>query len=267
MSAVTRTAGAGTPERSAREHKGGGLPGAVAAEWGKLWTIRTPYACLVASVVLMAVFAFYFGSIAQINDEPVQPVGNAPVTAMVLVQFLVVVLAMTTVTSEYATGSIRTSLQWVPVRHRVQAAKALVNGAVAFVAGILLGALGMAVAWPSFDGYATFEMSEALVQLLSMGVYLALVAVLTVGLSFACRSAVGTLSSLFFLLAGLPFLLMGPGSETLLKINDGLPQSAGHHFMAGDTTPYSSMVGLLLVVAWATAAHLLGLTVLRRRDA
>ncbi|WP_405793465.1 MFS transporter [Streptomyces sp. NBC_01506] len=40
-----------------------------------------------------------------------------------LVQFVVVVLAMTTVTGEYATTSVRATLLWVPVRHRVEPAK------------------------------------------------------------------------------------------------------------------------------------------------
>lgn len=267
MATVTRTTSADAPERPRAEHTGGGLRGAIAAEWGKLWTTRTPYVCLAVGVGLMAVFAFYYGSIARINDEPVQAVGEAPISSIILLQFIVVVLAMTTVTSEYATGSIRPSLQWVPVRHRVQLAKAVVTGAVAFVGGVLLGALGMAVAWVPFRGHASFEMAEAAGQLLSIGVYLALVAVLSVGVAFGCRSAVGALASLFFLLAGLPFVLLGPGSEVLRKINDALPQSAGDHFMAGDSDPYPSLVGLLIVLSWAVAAHLIGLAVLRRRDA
>ncbi|MFI2619172.1 ABC transporter permease [Streptomyces sp. NPDC018584] len=267
MATVTRTTRADAPERSRTEHTGGGLLGAVAAEWGKLWTTRTPYVCMAVGVGLTAVFAFYYGSIARINDEPVQAVGKAPIASVILLQFIVVVLAMTTVTSEYATGSIRTSLQWVPVRHRVQLAKAAVTGAVSFVGGVLLGALGMAVAWVPFRGHASFETGEAVAQLLSIGAYLALIAVLSVGVAFVCRSAVGALASLFFLLAGLPFVLLGPGSEVLRKINDALPQSAGDHFMTGDGDPYPSLVGLLIVLSWAVAAHLIGLAVLRRRDA
>ncbi|WP_189106630.1 ABC transporter permease [Streptomyces camponoticapitis] len=247
--------------------EGGGLPGAVAAEWTKLWTVRAAYLCLVAGVALMGVFTFYYGSIARINGHPVQPVGNAPVAAAVLVQFAVGVLAMTSVTAEYATTSVRATLLWVPVRHRVQLAKALVTGAVAFLAGVLLGVLGTVVAWVSFEGRATFDGATVGGQVLLLGVYLGLVAVLTVGMSFALRAPAGVLTVLFLLLYGVPTLLEGLGGEVLLTVNDHLPLAAGTHSMLGDEAPYPRPVGLLIVTGWAAVAHLAGREVLRRRDA
>ncbi|MET9296490.1 ABC transporter permease [Streptomyces sp. NPDC003077] len=256
-------------ERPPIDHFGGrfGLAGALAAEWTKLWTTRTAYVCLPVAALLMAVFTFYYGSLARINDEPVQPVGSAPVSAAVLVQFAFVVLAMTTVTSEYTTGSIRASLLWVPVRGRLQWAKALVAGAVSFCGGVVLGVLGTTVSWMTFRGHATFEPAEAIGQVLSLGAYLAAVAVLTVGVSFAVRSAAGVLALVSLLLAGLPMVLLGLGGKTLLTINDYLPQSAGAHFMKGEGDTYAPVVGLAIVVTWSAAAHLTGLIALRRRDA
>ncbi|WP_405610001.1 ABC transporter permease [Streptomyces sp. NBC_01508] len=244
----------------------GGFVGAVAAEWTKLWTVRGAYLCLVASVLLMGVFTFYYGAIARINDHAVQPVGNAPVAATVLVQFVVVVLAMTTVTSEYATTGVRATLLWVPVRHRVQLAKAVVTGVVTFVAGVLLGVLGTAVAWASFDGYATFDAGSALGQVLLLGAYLALVAVLTVGVSFALRAPAGVLTVLFLLLYGVPTMLVGLGGNTLLTVNDYLPHGAGTHAILADDAPYPAPVGFLIVTGWAAVGHLTGRQVLRRRD-
>ncbi|MFC8824555.1 ABC transporter permease [Streptomyces sp. NPDC057137] len=245
----------------------GGLAGAVAAEWTKLWTVRTAYVCLVAGAVLMGVFTFYYGAIARINDHPVQPVGNAPVAAATLVQFVVVVLAMTAVTSEYATTSVRATLLWVPVRHRVQLAKALVTAVVAVAAGVLLGVLGTAVAWASFEGRATFDRTTVVGQVLLLGCYLALVAVLTAGVSFALRAPAGVLTVLFLLLYGVPTMLVGLGGEVLLTVNDYLPHSAGTHAMLADEAPYPPPVGFLIVAAWAAVGHLTGRQVLRRRDA
>ncbi|MEU9482120.1 ABC transporter permease [Streptomyces decoyicus] len=256
------------PGRSAPRHSGGGFAGAVASEWTKLWSIRTPYVCLLVGVVVSVIFTFYYGSIARINDKPVQPVGNAPVSSVVLVQFALVILAMTTVTSEYATSSIRTSLLWVPVRHRVQLAKSLVTAVVAFVAGVVSGVLGMATAWVPFRGHATFEASKAISQLLAMGLYCALIAVLTVGVSFALRTAAGSVAVLFFLISALPSMLTGLGGPVLLAINDYLPQTAGGHFMLSDgAAPYPPPVAILIVLAWTAVAHLTGRFVLRGRDA
>ncbi|MET9604182.1 ABC transporter permease [Streptomyces sp. NPDC006512] len=247
---------------------GGGLAGAVAAEWAKLWSLRTPYVCLLAGTLLTVVFTFYYGSIARINDKPVQPLGNAPVSSVMLVQFVIVVLAMLMVTSEYGTGSIRTSLLWVPVRHRVQLAKSLVAAGVSFAAGVLYTVLGMAVAWIPFRGHASFDASEAAAQTLAVGVYCALTAVLTVGAAFALRTAAGTLSAVFVVLSVLPSMCTALGGPFLLAVNEYLPQTSGGHFMLGSGSgPHPPSVGLLIVVAWTAATHLAGRFVLRRRDA
>ncbi|MGZ9935681.1 ABC transporter permease [Streptomyces sp. NC-S4] len=256
------------PARSAAPAPaGGGFAGAVGAEWAKLWSIRTPYACLLVGILLTAVFTFYYGSIARINDRPVQPLGNAPVSSVILGQFVVVVLAMTVVTSEYATGSVRTSLQWVPVRHRLQLAKAVVAAAVSFTAGCLFAVLGMAVARVPFRGHASFDPGKALAQTLAMGLYCALVAVLTVGVAFALRTAVGTLAAVFGLVSALPTICTGLGGSVLLAVNDVLPQTAGGHFMLADgDAPYPPAAAILIVLAWTAAAHMTGRLVLRRRD-
>ncbi|MGW7364913.1 ABC transporter permease [Streptomyces sp. NPDC054841] len=246
----------------------GGFAGAVASEWTKLWSVRAPSLCLLAGLAMTGVFTFYYASIARINGHPVQPVGNAAASSAILVQFTVVVLATVAVTSEYSTGSVRASLLWVPRRHRVQAAKALVAAVVAFVAGIAFAVVGTAVAWGSFGGRASFEADTTLGQVLAVGVYQALVAVLTVGVAFATRHPAGALSILATLLWALPSVLLGLGSAQLSAVNDRLPHGAGNHFMrAGVDAPLAPATAVLIVAAWAAAAHLIGLYVLRRRDA
>lgn len=218
----------------------GGLAGAVACEWTKLWSVRAPYFCLLAGLAITGVFTFYYASIARINGHPVEPVGNAAASSAVLVQFAVVVMAAVTVTSEYSTGSVRASLLWVPRRHRVQAAKALVAGVVAFVAGTVFAVVGTAVAWGPFGGRASFEAATALGQVLAVGVYQGLVAVLTVGVAFATRHPAGALAVLVTLLWALPSMLLGLGSPTLAAVNDQLPHGAGDHFMrVGAEAPHA----------------------------
>lgn len=251
-----------------------GLGNAVAAEWTKLWSIRAPYACLLVGLALTVIFTFYYASLARIHDKPLQALGNAPAASAVLGQFVVVVLAMTMVTGEYATGSVRTSLLWVPVRDRMQSAKSLVAAAVAFVAGVVFAVLGMAVAQGPFRGHARFDAAEALSQIFAMGLYYALIAVLAVGVSFALRTAAGSLSALFVLLYALPGLCNALGGPFLLACDDYLPQTAGGYFMLADgagsgagDAPYPPPVAIVILTAWALTAHLAGRGVLRRRDA
>ncbi|MER7621039.1 ABC transporter permease [Streptomyces sp. NPDC126503] len=277
MSTTTRHGGSTGPEETGtapvrpgpREARGsGGFAGAVAAEWSKLWSVRSAWICLAAGLLVTGVFTFYYASIARINGHPVQPVANAAAASAMISQFAVVVLATVAVTSEYATGSVRSSLLAVPRRHLVQGAKALVAGAVAFLGGAVYGVVGTAVAWGPFEGRASFEPGTALGQVLGLAVYEALVAVLTVGVAFAARHAAGALSVLVLLLWGLPSVLLGLGGETLAAVEDRLPYGAGDHLMrAGADAPYGTTTAVLVVAAWAAAAHLTGLYVLRRRDA
>jgi ABC-2 type transport system permease protein len=265
---MTADVTADTSGRGTRARPAGRFAGAVAAESTKLWTVRAPYLCLLIGLVATGLFTFYYASIARINEHAVQPVGNAVVSSTVLVQFAVVILATVTVTSEYTTTSMSSSLLWVPVRHQVQLAKALVTALVAFAAGALFAALGMAVAWGPFSGHASFDAGVAVGQVLAVGLYYALVAVLTVGVSFATRHAAGALTVLFTLLWALPSMLVGLGDPVLLAINDWLPHSAGDHFMrSGGATPYPPTAAVMILLAWTLTAHLTGLYVLRRRDA
>ncbi|WP_260613425.1 ABC transporter permease [Streptomyces sp. WAC07061] len=246
----------------------GGFAGEIASEWTKLWSVRAPGLALLAGLVITAVFAYYYASIARINELPVQPVGNAAAASAVVTQFAFVVMATVAVTSEYSTGTIRATLLWVPRRHRVQAAKALVVGAVAGVGGAAFAAVGTAVAWGAFEGRASFAAGTALGQVLAVGVYQGLVAVLAVGVAVATRHPAGALSILAALLWALPSVLLGLGGDSLAAMNDRMPYGAGDHFMrAGSTAPYSSATAVLIVAAWAAAAYSAGLYVLRRRDA
>ncbi|MFD5559712.1 ABC transporter permease [Kitasatospora griseola] len=246
----------------------GGLAGAVAAEWTKLWSVRAPYLCLLAGLAITGVFTYYYASIARINGHPVQPAGNAAASSAVLVQFTVVVLATVAVTSEYATGSVRAALLSVPRRSRVHAAKALVVAVVAFVAGAAFAVVGTAVAWFGFDGRASFSVGLSLRQVLAIGLYEALVAVLSVGVAFATRHPAGALSILATLLWALPSILLGLGGPALAGLNGRLPHGAGERFMRpAAEAPYGPVTAVLIVAAWAAAAHVIGLYVLRRRDA
>ncbi|MEV6677291.1 ABC transporter permease [Streptomyces erythrochromogenes] len=264
-----RTADRTGADRGAADHPScGGFAAAVASEWIKLRSVRAPFLCLLAGLVTTGVFAFYYASIARINGHPVQPVGNAAASSVVLVQFAFVVLATVAVTSEYSTGSVRPSLLWVPRRHRVQAAKAAVVAAVAFLAGTVFAAVGTAVAWGAFGGRASFEAGTVLAQVLAVGVYQALVCVLSVGTAFAARHPAGSLSVLVTLLWALPSVLLGLGGPQLAAVVGRLPHGAGDRFLrAVADAPDTAATAVLTVAAWAAAAHLAGLYVLRRRDA
>ncbi|MEU6723988.1 ABC transporter permease [Nonomuraea wenchangensis] len=258
---------------------------AAGAEWAKLWSVRSTWWCLAAAFALMVLAAVTLGGAfatealreAGPSAAPV-PASEAAVSATSFAQFALVAPAMLTITAEYASGSIRVTLQAVPVRGVMLAAKALVLAPVMAATGVLSGAAATAAVYALlsldvFGGLVVLPVGEVVRDLAGIGVYVALIAVLTLGAGAALRSAAGTLTVVFMLLMGLPLLLMMTGSGPAVAMSLRMPLFAGLAFMGstdnmtGGPIPYSAGEGLAWLLAWTAAVLAAGHAVLRRRDA
>ncbi|MDO3700382.1 ABC transporter permease subunit [Micromonospora sp. C28SCA-DRY-2] len=247
----------------------------IAAEWTKLWSVRSTWWTMLAGLLVTAATAgqlAIYAANANTNDDPaddagVVTVGSIVIGSVELTQYAVLALGLLLITSEFTSGTIRTTLQCTPSRGRVLLAKAAVTGAVTFALGLLLGAVGAAVARPVLGRWGTAPAAETLSDVAAVAVYLALVGVLALGLAAALRSAVLTLTVLVATLMIVPLSLQEPDIAVLNRIADAFPGVAGAHFLAGDSDPYPAAVGLLLLAGWAAAALALGRVALRRRDA
>ncbi len=254
---------------------------AVGAEWAKLWSVRSTWWCLAGAVALMVMSALMLGGATATDMLRAEgggtrfPASEPVISATSFAQFA---LAMLVITSEYASGSIRSTLQATPIRGRVIAAKALVVGPVMFAAGVLSGAVATAVVYAVlsadlFGGYVALPPAEVALDLLGVGVFFALVSVMTLGVGTAVRSAAGTLTVVFMLLMGLPLMLMMTGVSAAVEVSLRMPLFADLAFMGstdnltGGPMPYGAGEGLAWLLAWTVAAMAAGHVVLRRRDA
>ncbi|MFC4120751.1 ABC transporter permease [Nonomuraea zeae] len=257
---------------------------AAASEQAKLWSVRSTWWCLAGGLALLALSALTLGGAAATDalregTQGVRITASEPVvSATSFAQFALVALAMLTITSEYASGAIRVTLQATPVRGTVLAAKALVVAPVMFLAGVAGGALTTGVVYLTlsadvFGGLVVLPLGEVVPDLLGVGVYFALVSIMTLGVAAAMRSAAGTLTVVFMLLMGLPLLLLMTGSQAALAASMRMPLFAGLAFMGstdnltGGPMPYPAVEGLAWLLAWVAAAAAAGYAVLRRRDA
>lgn len=256
---------------------------ATGAEWVKLRSVRSTWWCLVCATALMVLSALTLGAgtaTDMVRDGAGRPFpASQPVTsATSFAQFALVALAMLAITSEYASGSIRTTLQATPIRGRVLAAKALVLVPVTFAAGVLSGGVATVAVYvvlsaDVFGGYVALPLTEVVPELLSVGLFFALVSVTTLGVGAAMRGSAGTLSTVFMLLMGVPLLLMMAGSRMAFEVSLRMPMFAGLAFMGstdtpiGGPVPYSAPEGLAWLLAWTAVAVGAGYAVLRRRDA
>jgi ABC-2 type transport system permease protein len=260
------------------DRTGGGLAGTIASEWTKLWSLRSTWWSLAGAAALMALFAFALSfppeNVANIpRSELLFPVQQAPVGALVLVQFAPIALAVLMITGEYATGSIRSTLLWDPRRGRVLLAKVMVLALVVLVAGTTVGALGAVVADLTAGEYAVFILLDVVAASARIGLCLSVVSILAVGIGTAIRSTAGALTTVFLLLLLMPYVLSRTPSELLRTIAQYLPGFAGMEFVGtaeflGITgLPYGPGGGLVILLAWTVAAGLTGYAVFRLRDA
>jgi ABC-2 type transport system permease protein len=235
------------------------------AEWGKTWSVRAPWACLLTAAALVLVtatslandFVHGFGT-GERPPGATMPLVDAVGPALQFGQLVFATFALQLITAEYSTGSISATLRAQPRRHLVVLSKAAIAAGCGLVVGALLGALSD---WASrlVLGDYTATGGQSLVEVaVRSGTLLALVAVLVVGLGAALRSAVGTLAAVTVVLLATLALPSSAGRWA--------PGQAGATWLAGASDPYPTEVGLLVVTAWAAAALVVALWLVERRD-
>ncbi|MFI0483250.1 hypothetical protein [Actinomadura sp. 9N215] len=253
---------------------GGGMRGAVAAEWTKLWTIRSTYWGLAGALTLMIGLSLLMAqaTVSNNTDERalehpgVVSVSDIATGSLDMVQFVILALAILMITGEYATGSIHATLQWIPPRGRMLSAKAAVAAAVVFPSGVLLSLAGTAVAYPVLGKWGRLDAGDVVHDALMTGLYLAVLSVLIIGVGAMLRSTAATLTTAFIFIMVLPVMLANSRSELLIDVAKGLPSKAGQYLLKGDA-PYPATIALAILAAWTAAALWGGITVLRHRDA
>lgn len=235
----------------------------VAAEWTRLWTVRSTWWALAAAAALMLLLGFAFGQ-DMTGESPFWVPGEIAIGPA---QFALYVLVMLPVTAEYATGAIRSTLQAVPRRGLLLAARSLVTLVVATVAAVVLALLTGAMAWIGLGSELVVDAGDIAASLGLVAVVVAAGSLLTIGFGSVLRSSAGTLTSLFLLLLVLPQLLTGFGIGWLTAIGKALPGYASLALL--DAYGIDEPVGRSAVVlgAWVVAAVVGGAWSLLRRDA
>jgi ABC-2 type transport system permease protein len=250
---------------------------ALHAEWTKQRTLPgTLWLLAVAALLTIAV------SVAAVAATTCRPGTECPVDTAKLsltgVQFgqaVVAILAVLAVGGEYSTGMIRTTLSAIPRRSTVLAAKAatvavpvLVAAAVAVLGSLLATRLLL----PG-RGLPAMSLSDGAMLRAAAGsvLYLALIALLSVGLAAAVRdtgAAIGLVLGLLYLFPILAEAAANPHWQRRLEqigpMNAGLKIQATTNL---HSLPISPWGGLGVLAAWAAAALLAGGLLLRLRDA
>ncbi|HYN95435.1 MAG TPA: ABC transporter permease [Pilimelia sp.] len=238
------------------------MTGALAAEWLKVRSVRSTYvavAVAAATVLLGVLFVLYAGSVWDARPPDRQPEFRAarPEQGFLpVVQLSLAVLGVLAITSEYATGMLRTSLTAVPRWRTVLAAKAVVVAGVALVvaSAVLVGtfAAGRLAAGDRTMGFNTAPVADELPLLLASIASVVVMALLGLGFGAVCRSAAAAVTAVVgvrFLVPVVATLLPPPWGARLAGVQlQDLPATIAGVETTGGGEP---AVGLVLLVGYA----------------
>jgi hypothetical protein len=237
---------------------------AAAAEWTRLWTLRSTWWTLLAAAALMLFIGAAAGS--DHNGGDAAPIWLAAQFAIVPGQFAFLLVVLLAVTGEYSTGAIRSSMQWVPRRGILLAARMVVPVVFATVCAVVVSAATDLVAWAFLGRAAEVVASDIAVSLGKIALVVSFGGLLTVGLGLLLRSTAGTLTAIFLLVLALPIALGNTGAAWLVAISDHLPGRAIVSLVVVDEMELAASTVATVMVAWVAAAGFAGGWSLLRRD-
>ncbi|MEU8433039.1 ABC transporter permease subunit [Streptomyces sp. NPDC029216] len=256
------------------------FPAVLRSEWTKIRTVASTTWTLASALVvtvgigaaLCAVFAAGFKNMAKEQQLSFDPT-FASFTGMSLGQLAMIVFGVLVVGTEYSSGMIRTSLAAVPARG-------------SFLLGKLTAATGLALAVGLVTSFLSFFLGQAILgehgigiggdgvlrAVIGAGLYMALIALFSMGVAMMLRSsmlALGILMPFFFLIS----TILG-AVEATRQVAQYFPDQAGTRIMqvvpgAMDSAEasYGPWGGLGIMVLWVAAAVIGGYLVLGKRDA
>jgi len=260
----------------------GTLRESVHAEWTKLRTVPSTW-WLLASVVVLTV-----GTSALATEAVKCPSScsydttRQSLDGILVGQAFVAVLAVVVVSSEYSSGMIRTTFTAMPRRLNALAAKAIVLVGTVLVAGAVATAGSVLAGRYILPGNGFTGASGSEVLSLGAGptlraaggsvLYLALIALLSLGLATALRdsgvSIAAVLALLYVVLLLTKLGTLDPRWQH--RLYEWGPMTAGLTIQATrnlNTLPIGPWPGLGVLALWAAAAVLAAGLVLRLRDA
>ncbi|MGW4161229.1 ABC transporter permease [Streptomyces sp. NPDC004788] len=172
------------------------LGDALASEWTKIRSVRSTIWTLGVMVLLVLGIGLGVGAIVS-AAEPTPTNESALVMGffgMLPASICVMTLGVLTISSEFGTGMIRTTLTACPSRSRVLTAKAIVFFLLVFTTTTLLAAAVGAAQVSMVDGFPQPTGAEWLRATVGAGLFLALLGLLAMGVGAIMRHSAGAIT-------------------------------------------------------------------------
>jgi ABC-2 type transport system permease protein len=282
---ATVTASPARPRLGPADGYRASVAGTLRSEFTKIRSVRSTHwtllvlvlASIAWSVAFCAGEASHWPHLTAADRAGFDPAQSSVIGLALLGQLVIVVLGALSITSEYSTGMIRTSLTVMPRRGVLYGAKAVVFGAatlvVAFLTSFAAFFIGQALLTSTHAG-ATLSQPGVLRVVLSSALYVAICGLFAFSLGAILRSTAGALTAAYGLLFLVPQLaralpsawyadlirwLPGPDLIAVITNSEGQANNPPHLFSAwGEFAVFGGYTLILFIV---------GAVVFRHRDA
>ena len=255
------------------------LGSTIRSEWIKFRTVRST----IMGVVITFVLTIGLGALITIavrahwhSMDPVRKLTFDPVTAslsgILFAQFAVGVIGTLFISSEYSSGSIRTTLAAIPNRLELVWGKLVVLVVSLFVVSEVACFITFVMGQAIFSGVVpTASLSDGAVlrTVILAGVYLTLLSVLGFSLGLILRQSAACISvftSLLLILPIIVFLLPQSWQNTISKYE---PSELGHSMtsVTAQINNFGAWTALIILTIYVAVVLSAGTTMLIRRDA
>jgi ABC-type transport system involved in multi-copper enzyme maturation permease subunit len=276
MSATAAPNFAARPERANERVT---LPRVIHSEWTKLWTLRsTRWSLLLAFVAqaglgpLIALIEMARWSHLTLQDRlTINPIDHS-LGGWHLAQLAVAILGVMTITGEYHTGMIRSSMMAAPKRLPVLWAKLLVFSSVVLVLMLIAAFIGFLAGNAIFTQHhvnVTLSAHRALRTVIGAALFTTATGAMCIALGTIVRRTAGGIAlfvGVFFVLPGLVEILP---STTADAIHPYLPSNAGGAIAQALADPhqFSAWGGFALFCGYTVVTIAIAAVLLLRRDA
>jgi ABC-2 type transport system permease protein len=255
-----------------------GFADALRSEFTKIRSTRSTYWTLFALIVVCIGIGALASAGTASHPNGVSRAGfdatQQSLAGLYVGQLIIAALGALTITSEYATGMIRTSLAVQPRRGVVFAAKAVVFAVVTLITGLIASFgsffVGQAILSPHHLS-ATLGQPNVLRAVIGGALFLTACGMLAYGLGAILRHTAAAISAAIGLLFVLTVLVQFLPSSWQNGLDKWMPALAGSQVWATKATEgahqFPAWGGFAVLAGWAAVAIVVGLVLFRTRDA
>jgi ABC-type transport system involved in multi-copper enzyme maturation permease subunit len=251
----------------------------VRSEWIKFRSVRSTIIGVVVTFVLTiglgalvtSLIRAHWNTTGTLQKATFDPVATSLV-GVLFAQFAVGVIGSLFITSEFSSGSIRTTLTAVPKRFELALGKLIVLVVSMFVvaeaACFATFSLGQAI----FSGVvptASLSNGTVLRAVFFAGLYLTLLSVLALSLGLLLRQSAACISVFVSVLLIVPIILAFFPQSWQNDARRFLPSEMGHAMISTASVPndFGPTTALIVLVIYVAVVFGAGLAVFSRRDA